>query len=60
MWRSTRRCSRNPAKSRGLDAALHALVEQPFGALLLSIVAAGFAAFGVNCFFQFRYRRVGS
>jgi hypothetical protein len=50
--------SDNPAKSRGLDAALHLLVEQPYGAFLLILVAIGFAAFGIYCFFQSRYRKV--
>jgi hypothetical protein len=50
--------SDNPAKSRGLDAALRLLVEQPYGALLLILVAVGFAAFGAYCFFQSRYRKV--
>jgi hypothetical protein len=48
----------NPAKSRGLDAALRTLIAQPFGTLLLILVAVGFAAFGVYCFFQSRYRKV--
>jgi hypothetical protein len=48
----------NPARSRGLDAALRLLVEQPFDAFLLILVAIGFAAFGVFCFFQSRYRRI--
>jgi hypothetical protein len=52
--------SHNPAKSRGLDAALHTLVQQPFGVLMLIAVGVGFAAFGVYCFFQARYRKVGS
>jgi hypothetical protein len=52
--------TRNPSKSRGLDAALHTLVQQPFGAFLLIAVGVGFAAFGVYCFFQSRYRKVGS
>jgi hypothetical protein len=50
----------NPAKSRGLDAALHTLVRQPYGAFLLVAVGIGFAAFGVYCFIQARYRKVGS
>jgi hypothetical protein len=49
----------NPAKSRGLDAALHTLVKQPYGAFLLIAVGIGFAAFGVYCFIQSRYRKVG-
>jgi hypothetical protein len=48
----------NPAKSRGLDAALRTLIAQPFGKLLLFLVAIGFAAFGIYCFFQVRYRKV--
>lgn len=47
-----------PEQARGLDAALHALREQAFGTLLLCLVAAGFAAFGVYCFAQSRYRKV--
>ena len=50
----------NPAKSRGLDAALHTLVRQPYGAFLLIAVGAGFAAFGLYCCIQSRYRKVGS
>jgi uncharacterized protein DUF1206 len=48
----------NPAKSRGLDAALRTLIAQPFGKFLLLLVAIGFAAFGIYCFFQSRYRKV--
>src|ERR1700730_1671453 len=46
------------SKSRGLDGALRTLAGQPFGTLLLIVVAIGFAAFGVYCFFQSRYRKV--
>jgi hypothetical protein len=48
----------NPAKSRGLDAALRTLIAQPYGTFLLFLVAIGFAAFGIYCFFQARYRKV--
>jgi hypothetical protein len=51
--------SHNPAKSRGLDAALRLLVDQPYGAFLLILIALGLAAFGGYCFFQARYRKVG-
>ncbi|TVS99446.1 DUF1206 domain-containing protein [Amycolatopsis bartoniae] len=34
----------------GLDKALHTLAAQPFGMVLLVIVALGLAAFGVYCF----------
>jgi hypothetical protein len=50
----------DPGKSRGLDAALHTLAEQPYGKFLLLAVAIGVAAFGVYCFFQARYRKVGT
>jgi hypothetical protein len=46
------------SKSRGLDEALRTLAGQPFGTLLLIVVAVGFAAFGVYCFYQSRYRKV--
>ncbi|MDT5038790.1 MAG: hypothetical protein QOE03_3975 [Micromonosporaceae bacterium] len=48
----------NPARSRGLDAALRTLLDQRYGTVLLILVAIGFAAFGVFCFFQARYRKV--
>src|SRR5947207_2983724 len=50
--------TQDPGKSRGLDAALHELSIQPFGRFLLLLVAVGFVAFGVYCFFQARYRQV--
>lgn len=40
----------DPEKAGGLDDALKALREQPFGPYLLTIVAAGLAAFGAYCF----------
>ena len=45
-------------RSQGLDGALRTLAAQPFGGLLLGVVAAGFAAYGIYCFFQARYRKV--
>jgi hypothetical protein len=45
-------------KSTGLDGALRTLAAQPFGVVLLLVVALGFALFGVYCFFQSRYRKV--
>jgi hypothetical protein len=50
----------DPGASTGLDAALRALAAQPYGAFLLVVVGAGVIAFGVFCFFQARYRKVGS
>jgi hypothetical protein len=46
------------ARSRGLDAALRTLAATSYGRLLLIVIAAGLAAFGVYCFFQSEYRRV--
>jgi Domain of Unknown Function (DUF1206) len=48
----------DPAKSGGLDTALKTLAGQSYGPLLVIVVAAGFAAFGVYCFVQSRYRKV--
>jgi hypothetical protein len=39
-----------PKKAGGLDSALNTLLDQPYGAWLLSAVALGIAAFGVYCF----------
>jgi hypothetical protein len=50
----------DPNKSTGLDAALRTLVREPFGEFLLIVVGIGIAAFGIYCFFQSRYRKVGS
>jgi len=46
--------TKDAASSTGLDGALHTLAGTPYGQLLLVAVAAGFAAFGVYCFFQSR------
>jgi hypothetical protein len=46
------------ARSRGLDAGLRALASGSYGKLLLILIAVGFAAFGVYCFFQSKYRKV--
>lgn len=48
----------DPGKSRGLDIALKTLAQQPYGIVLLILVAAGFAAFGIYCFAQSRYRSI--
>ncbi|MFL6143816.1 MAG: DUF1206 domain-containing protein [Labedaea sp.] len=41
---------RSPGQAGGLDAALRTLAGQPFGSVLLVIMAIGFAAFGIFCF----------
>jgi hypothetical protein len=48
----------DPEQARGLDGALHALREQSYGGILLTLVALGIAAFGVYCFVQAKYRKV--
>jgi hypothetical protein len=45
-------------KARGLDGALKTLAGQSWGTWLLVFIALGFAAFGIFCFFQARYRNV--
>jgi hypothetical protein len=40
----------DPQKAGGLDTALHTVKEQPFGSVLLTILAVGIAAFGAYAF----------
>ncbi|ATB33908.1 DUF1206 domain-containing protein [Melittangium boletus] len=47
----------NPREARGLDGALAALAEQPFGTLLLALAAAGLVAYAVYMAVVSRYRR---
>jgi hypothetical protein len=49
--------SHDPEKATGMDTALKTLAGQPYGTVLLLIVAAGLACFGVYCLFDARYRR---
>jgi Domain of Unknown Function (DUF1206) len=49
----------NPREAKGLDSALQELLRQPFGPVLLAIVALGLIAYGVYSFVEARYRRVG-
>lgn len=50
---------RNSAReSAGLDGALHALLGLPFGAVLVGLVAVGFAAYGLYSFARARYAKV--
>ncbi|MEV6912939.1 DUF1206 domain-containing protein [Amycolatopsis sp. NPDC051071] len=41
--------TQDPSRSGGLDAGLRTLAEQPFGTVLLTVVAVGVAAFGAYC-----------
>lgn len=45
-------------KAEGLDAALHALAGLPYGPVLLTLVAVGFAAYGVYAFGRARHAKV--
>jgi hypothetical protein len=48
----------DPAKANGLDPALKALAGEPYGMILLALMALGLAAYGVFCFFDAKYHRV--
>lgn len=47
----------NPNEARGLSGALSALGEQPFGALILWLIAVGLMAYGIYQLIEARYRR---
>jgi amino acid permease len=49
----------NPSEAKGLDTALLELLRQPFGPLLLAIVAIGLFCYGIYSLVEARYRRVG-
>ena len=38
------------SKSAGLDQALHKILQQPFGSVVLVVIAIGFAGYGLFCF----------
>lgn len=48
----------NPAEAGGLDAALRSLTDEPFGKPLLTLIALGFAAFGVYSFARAKHAEV--
>lgn len=43
---------------KGLEGALDTLAAQPYGALLMALVAAGLIGYGTFCFIAARYRRI--
>lgn len=49
---------KDAAKASGLDGALKALRDQPFGTLLLSVVALGIIAYGLYSFARAKYARL--
>ena len=50
--------SADPTRAGGLDSALRTLAAQPFGVVLLLVVALGFIAFGLYSLAEARLRRV--
>lgn len=49
----------DPQRANGLDSALKTLREQPYGVFLLVAVGVGIACYGVFCFLDALYHRVG-
>lgn len=49
----------DPSEARGLSGALQALQGQPYGWILLGIVAVGLVAFGAYSIIESIYRRIG-
>jgi len=49
----------DPSAPVGLDAGIRTLADQPFGPVLLLVLAAGLAVFAVFCLFDARYRTEG-
>ena len=47
----------DPKKAGGLDTALRTIKDQPFGSVLLTILALGIAAFGLYAFVWSRNAR---
>ena len=50
----------DPSEARGLDGALVAVAQHPYGPWLLGVVALGLVAYGLFCLSQALYRRVGT
>ncbi|GAA1695965.1 DUF1206 domain-containing protein [Microbacterium sediminicola] len=50
--------TRDPEAAGGLDAALRALTQLPFGPVVLWIVGAGLVIYGVYCFARSRYAQM--
>ncbi|MFP5070695.1 DUF1206 domain-containing protein [Pseudonocardia nantongensis] len=48
----------DPQRANGVDSALKALREQPYGVFLLIAVGLGIACYGIFCFLDARYHRV--
>ena len=50
--------SYNPEKVKGLDGALLTLTQQPFGKVLLALMALGLSAYAIYLFIEARYLRI--
>jgi hypothetical protein len=50
----------DPGQAVGIDGALKRLADRQYGPALLTVVAFGFAAYGLYSVAEARYRRVGS
>lgn len=48
----------NPQKAKGLDGVLSSLIQQPFGKILLGLMALGLLSYAVYLFLQARFRRI--
>lgn len=48
----------NASQAKGLSGALQVLIHQPFGPVLLAVVALGLIAYGIFSFVEARYRRL--
>ncbi|MEJ1154523.1 DUF1206 domain-containing protein [Microbacterium marmarense] len=48
----------DPEAAGGLDAALHSLAQLPFGSVILWVVGAGLAIYGLFCFTRARYAKM--
>jgi hypothetical protein len=50
----------DPNQATGLDGALRRLAVEPWGLLVVAIIAVGFVAYGVFCLATFTHRRLQS
>lgn len=48
----------DPSEARGLSGALQALQDQPYGWILLAVMALGLVTFGIYSFVESAYRRI--
>jgi hypothetical protein len=51
---------RSPSEARGTEGAIESLSGQPFGAVILTIIALGLTAYGVYTLAEARYRKLAT